>query len=193
MPSGRPSRWRSLWVPLGSRTQEGSAESGGEVMTASLNVQALDISASAAATSGNSLDWKHIAEELDAYGCAVIKAVLSADQCSELVGRYPKDHLFRSRVVMSRHGFGKGEYKYFAYPLPELLAAQRTALYSPLAEIANRWNAALRVKARFPPGHKAYLKRCHAAGQRRPTPLILQYDPGDYNCLHQDLYGEHVF
>src|SRR5205809_3354447 len=106
MPSGRASRWRSLRLPLGSRTQEGSAESGGEVMTASLHVQALDVSEPAAANSGTSLDWKHIAEELDAYGCAVIKAALSAEECSALADYYPKDHLFRSRVVMSRHGFG---------------------------------------------------------------------------------------
>ena len=109
-------------------------------MTASLHVQALDVSAPAAANPGTSLDWKHTAEELDAYGCAVIKAVLSAEECSALINQYPKDHLFRSRVVMSRHGFGKGEYKYFAYPLPELVAKMRTEFFPPLAKIANDWN-----------------------------------------------------
>ena len=139
------------------------------------------------------IDWQTVNASLDERGSAVVERLFSPAQCRALAALYENDALFRSRVVMARHGFGRGEYKYFAYPLPELLAAQRTALYSPLAEIANRWNAALRVKARFPPEHKAYLNRCHAAGQRRPTPLILKYEAGDYNCLHQDLYGEHVF
>ena len=139
------------------------------------------------------IDWEKASAALDERGSAVVAHLISPVQCRSLAALYEKDDLFRSRVVMARHNFGRGEYKYFDYPLPELLAAQRTALYPRLAEIANRWNAALGIDARFPPEHKAYLKRCHAAGQRRPTPLILKYEEGDYNCLHQDLYGEHVF
>ena len=139
------------------------------------------------------IDWEKVSAALDERGSAVVERLFSPAQCRSLAALYEKDNLFRSRVVMVRHGFGRGEYKYFDYPLPELLAAQRTALYPRLAEIANRWNAVLGIKPRFPDEHKAYLKRCHAAGQRRPTPLILKYEEGDYNCLHQDLYGEHVF
>ncbi len=139
------------------------------------------------------IDWTRAGEELDARGYAILPALLSAPACRELIAGYTDDARYRSRVVMASHGFGRGEYKYFAYPLPPLVAALREALYPPLAEIANRWSEALGAEAAFPPAHAAYLERCHAAGQTRPTPLLLAYEAGDYNCLHQDLYGEHVF
>ncbi len=138
------------------------------------------------------LDWARIAHELDAHGCTVTGPLLSASECAAVAARYG-DAQFRSRIVMARHGFGRGEYKYFAYPLPEDVAALRAAFYPPLAQIANRWNEALGIDVRFPADHAAFLERCHAAGQVRPTPLLLRYAAGDYNCLHQDLYGEHVF
>ena len=139
------------------------------------------------------IDWEQAAGELDAQGCAVLKGLLSAEECRALAALYPDDRHFRSRVVMGRHGFGRGEYKYFGYPLPGLIAELRPALYTRLFGVANRWNEALGIEIRYPEDHAAFLKRCHAAGQARPTPLLLQYGPGDYNCLHQDLYGEHVF
>ena len=139
------------------------------------------------------LDWAVIAADLDAHGCAVTGPLLSAAECAALAGCYPQDSGFRSRVVMARHGFGRGEYKYFAYPLPDPVLELRTALYPHLAEIANRWNAAMGIATRYPAAHGAFLDRCRKAGQGKPTPLLLQYGPGDYNCLHQDLYGEHVF
>ncbi|HTD06747.1 2OG-Fe(II) oxygenase [Undibacterium sp.] len=139
------------------------------------------------------LDWQALTQELDTQGYAVIPALLAAAQCLSLAGRYPDDGQFRSRVVMERHGFGRGEYKYFGYPLPALVAHMRSALYPPLSEIANRWNQAMGIDVRYPAKHEDFLQRCHAAGQTRPTPLLLQYGAGDYNCLHQDLYGEHVF
>jgi uncharacterized protein len=139
------------------------------------------------------LDWTRIATDLDAYGCAVTAAVLTPAECRALAASYRSDALFRSRVIMARHGFGRGEYKYFADPLPKEVVALREALYPPLAAIANRWNAALGVERRFPDAHSAFLAECHAAGQAKPTPLLLQYGEGDYNCLHQDVYGEHVF
>ena len=139
------------------------------------------------------LDWEQLAVELDAQGSAVIPGLLAPPECAALAALYADDARFRSRVVMARHGFGRGEYKYFGYPLPELVAALRSALYARLAPIANRWHAALGMAARFPDCHAAFIERCHAAGQSRPTPLLLQYREGDYNCLHQDLYGEHVF
>jgi hypothetical protein len=118
---------------------------------------------------------------------------LTAEQCAALAQTYASDAPFRSRVVMARHGFGRGEYKYFAYPLPEPVAVLRAAFYPPLAEIANRWNEAMAIDLRYPQEHASYLARCRKAGQTKPTPLLLQYGAGDYNCLHQDLYGEHVF
>jgi hypothetical protein len=130
---------------------------------------------------------------LDSRGCSVLSSILSAHECAELAATYSDDSLFRSRVVMSRHGFGRGEYKYFAYPLPENVAALRESLYPQLAAVANRWNESLGIDTRFPERHSDFLARCHQAGQTNPTPLLLQYGPGDYNCLHQDLYGEHVF
>jgi hypothetical protein len=139
------------------------------------------------------LGWTAMASDLDAHGCAVTGPLLTADECAALAASYPQDTLFRSRVIMARHGFGRGEYKYFAYPLPDLIQGLRTALYPPLAKLANRWNEAMGIATRFPDAHEDFLKRCHKAGQPRPTPLLLQYGPGDYNCLHQDLYGEHVF
>ena len=139
------------------------------------------------------LDWTRIAGELDKHGCATTGALLSAEECAALSSRYGDDSIYRSRVIMARHGFGRGEYKYFAYPLPEIVASLRAALYPPLADVANRWNEQMGLDQRFPAGHAAYLKRCHAAGQAKPTPLLLQYGPGDYNCLHQDVYGELVF
>ena len=138
------------------------------------------------------LDWA-LESELDAHGCATIGPLLTADECAALAGRYPDDTLFRSRIVMARHGFGRGEYKYFAYPLPEVVASLRGTLYPRLARIANRWNEAMGIATRYPAEHREFLDRCRDAGQVRPTPLLLRYEPGDYNCLHQDLYGEHVF
>jgi len=146
-----------------------------------------------AASRVTGLDWNAIGSDLDSHGCAVLPALLTPDECAELARGYADDERFRSRVVMSRHGFGRGEYKYFAYPLPEPVASLRTALYPPLASVANRWHAAMGIEARYPAEHAAFLERCREAGQARPTPLLLQYGAGDYNCLHQDLYGELAF
>jgi uncharacterized protein len=139
------------------------------------------------------LDWESIGADLDASGCAVCTALLLREECTTVQSLYSNESLFRSRIVMARHGFGRGEYKYFGYPLPELISNLRTLLYPPLAEIANRWNETIDVETRYPKDHASFLESCHRAGQTRPTPLLLQYGPGDYNCLHQDLYGEHVF
>jgi hypothetical protein len=139
------------------------------------------------------LGWPQVTSDLDAQGCAVLKGLLSAEECRALAALYPDDGHFRGRVVMGRHGFGRGEYKYFAYPFPPVIAELRPALYARLRDVANRWNDAMGIDISYPESHDAFLKRCHAAGQTRPTPLLLQYESGDYNCLHQDLYGEHVF
>jgi hypothetical protein len=139
------------------------------------------------------VDWHSVAAQLDSRGCAVLPALLSAPSCRELAGLYSEDGHFRSRVIMSRHGFGQGEYKYFAYPLPPLVAELRAALYPHLAPVANEWSRRLGTELRYPPSLEEFLERCHAAGQVKPTPLLLKYGPEDYNCLHQDLYGEWVF
>ncbi len=141
----------------------------------------------------DALDWERVEKELDAQGSAVIENLITPVECDALVALYPEENIFCSRVVMARHGFGQGEYKYFRYPLPGIISDLRTAVYSRLVPIANRWNEAMGIDARYPANHAGFIERCHEAGQLRPTPLLLRYEPGDYNCLHQDLYGEHVF
>jgi hypothetical protein len=138
-------------------------------------------------------DWQEISRLLNSEGWAVMGGLLTQAECRIVAALYDKDDGFRSKVVMARHGFGRGEYKYFAYSLPPRVGELRETLYPHLAPIANRWNETLKSVVRFPPKHREFLQRCHEAGQRRPTPLLLRYGPGDYNCLHQDLYGEHVF
>jgi len=139
------------------------------------------------------LEREEVEAALNQSGFTVLPKLLTPAQCKSLVKLYEDDKNFRSRVVMARHGYGKGEYKYFSYPLPPLVKELRTALYPPLAKIANDWMEKIKSDLRYPPTHTAFLKRCHDAGQTRPTPLLLRYGAGDYNCLHQDLYGEHVF
>jgi uncharacterized protein len=139
------------------------------------------------------LDWERLSSDLDNYGSASVEHLLKPEECQALAALYPEGDRFRSRVVMSRHGFGRGEYKYFTYPLPKIVTDLRTAFYPRLAPIANRWNEVLNIAVRYPAQHSEFLARCASAGQTKPTPLLLQYEAGDYNCLHQDLYGEHVF
>src|SRR4051794_22479372 len=146
-----------------------------------------------AKTGIDAIDWVMVEHELDACGCAALTQLLSPEDCRALAALYPDDSRFRSRVVMARHGFGRGEYKYFSYPLPDLIARLRPQLYRRLVAIANRWNATMGIDIQYPAEHEDFVARCHQAGQTRPTPLLLQYVEGDYNCLHQDLYGEHVF
>ena len=141
----------------------------------------------------HSADWDRLWQDLDARGNAVIERLLSETQCRELAALYSQESGFRSRVVMARHGFGRGEYKYFNYPLPELISHLRTALYHNLAPLANRWNEAMGIAVRYPPAHADFIARCHQAGQTKATPLLLRYEVDDYNCLHQDIYGEHMF
>jgi uncharacterized protein len=139
------------------------------------------------------IDWPGASAHLDGNGWALIEHLLSDEECRAIADLYDKEEGFRSRIVMARHGFGRGEYKYFAYPLPELVGALRTAIYPHLAPLANRWNDTMRIDVRYPDAHADFIARCHKAGQTRPTPLLLRYGKDDYNCLHQDLYGEHVF
>lgn len=141
----------------------------------------------------DSLNWSAITDNLNAFGNAVLPGLLTPTECQSLSSMYSVPDHFRSRVIMGRHGFGRGEYRYFNYPLPSIIEGLRTALYAKLAPIANAWNEAMGIDVRYPEVHAEFLGRCHAAGQARPTPLLLQYGQGDYNCLHQDLYGEHVF
>jgi uncharacterized protein len=141
----------------------------------------------------HAIAWNRIEQELDAQGNANVGGLLSPSECQAIAGLYQRDDIFRSHIVMARHGFGRGEYKYFNYPLPELIDSLRTEVYPVLAPIANRWNSAMKIGVRFPEKHADFMKRCHQAGQAKPTPLLLQYGAHDYNALHQDLYGEHVF
>lgn len=141
----------------------------------------------------NVVDWDRVTEELNTAGWSLVKDILEPEECDSISSLYAQEQGFRSKVIMARHGFGKGEYKYFSYPLPKLIAELRRTLYPKLAPLANRWNALMKIDVRYPDDHAAYIDRCHTAGQTRPTPLLLQYGQDDYNCLHQDLYGEHVF
>lgn len=143
--------------------------------------------------SAPAVNWAATAADLDAQGWALLPGLVDAPDCDALAGLYDRDDAFRSRVVMARHGFGRGEYRYFSYPLPPIVQRLREGLYAELAPIANRWHARMGIASRFPPVHRDFLDRCHAAGQRRATPLLLRYRRDDYNCLHQDLYGEQVF
>jgi hypothetical protein len=168
-------------------------EFGSEPKLKRADAKGLGIATGPLAQRVDAFDWFDVEEELNAYGCAMLPKLLSAQECDALAALYPRDDLYRSRVVMARHGFGRGEYKYFAYPLPHPVAELRAALYPRLAPVANRWNEVMGIDVRYPAAHDEFIERCHAAGQMRPTPLILQYATDDYNCLHQDLYGEHVF
>jgi hypothetical protein len=142
----------------------------------------------------DAIDWPAVHDALDGQGAATLPALLTPAECAAIASLYGRgEDVFRSRVVMARHGFGQGEYRYFAHPMPPLIAALRSAFYPRLVPIANRWSAALGSTIRFPDEHREFIERCHGASQRRPTPLLLKYEAGDYNCLHQDLYGEHVF
>ena len=140
-----------------------------------------------------SIDWTAVQDGLAQRGVACVPGVLQPGQCVDLAELYARDEGFRSRIVMARHGFGRGEYRYFSYPLPQLVQSLRASLYPCLVPTANRWNELLRLEPRYPQEHAAFLAQCHAAGQRLPTPLLLRYGTGDYNCLHQDIYGEQVF
>jgi hypothetical protein len=139
------------------------------------------------------LDWKQAQQDLDAQGNALLERVLSRQQCESLATLYTNEAMFRCHIVMERHGFGRGQYKYFRYPLPDLVAELRTSLYPKLVPVANRWNEAMGIHVTYPMDHSGFLERCHRSGQTKPTPLLLKYGPGDYNCLHQDLYGDNVF
>lgn len=151
------------------------------------------LGANAAANRVSTPDWTELTEQLDRFGNAVIEGLLTPEECRGIAELYPHEEHFRSHVHMARHGFGRGEYRYFKYPLPDLISGMRTALYPHLAGVANVWNERMGIERRYPMGHAEFLKECHEAGQTRPTPLLLQYVPGDFNCLHQDLYGDLAF
>jgi uncharacterized protein len=153
----------------------------------------MDVLATDIGTRVNAINWHKVEENLDKFGCATVAQLLTPAECDALTALYSREELYRSRVVMARHGFGRGEYKYYGYPLPEMIRSLRETVYPNLVPLANRWNEIMRIETRYPPGHADFIDTCHEAGQLRPTPLILQYAEGDYNCLHQDLYGEHVF
>ena len=193
LPSRRPARRRHFRLPLGRRAQARPAAKGGGGVNIAARTKPVAGAAGTPAERVAAIDWNGVADDLGEQGSAVLEKLLTPDECRAIAALYEDDGRFRSRVVMARHGFGKGEYKYFAYPLPDLVADFRTALYPRLAPIANGWNERMGIEQRYPAGHAAFLQRCHEAGQLRPTPLLLQYGPGDYNCLHQDLYGELVF
>jgi hypothetical protein len=151
------------------------------------------VAKNSAGTGDRPVDWARLEADLDAKGFAVMPQLLTPGACREIAAMYDDDRRFRTRIVMARHGFGSGEYKYFAYPLPDRIGQLRAALYPEFARIGNRWNMEMGIDVQYPKTHAEFLNRCHEAGQSRPTPLLLQYVAGDYNCLHQDLYGEHVF
>ncbi|HWK66620.1 MAG TPA: 2OG-Fe(II) oxygenase [Rhizobiaceae bacterium] len=152
-----------------------------------------EVAAKSAAARVALYDWSNLTRELDSFGCVVMKELLKPEECREIAGLYDEESHFRSHVHMARHGFGKGEYRYFRYPLPQLLDGLRTALYPRLADVANEWNRKMGIESRYPMEHAAFLEECHEMGQTRPTPLLLQYVAGDFNCLHQDLYGDLAF
>jgi uncharacterized protein len=162
-------------------------------MSARLKISVAPSAVEAAEARLGVYDWRGISEELSERGCAVVQNLLLTTECREIAGLYRDETKFRSQVHMARHGFGKGEYRYFKYPLPELVSGLRAALYSRLVHVANDWNQKMGISERYPSEHTAFLKKCHEAGQARPTPLLLQYVTGDYNCLHQDLYGALAF
>jgi hypothetical protein len=161
-------------------------------MSASLQAQAATLDESIESRL-HTYEWSAVATHLHAHGWAMLEGLLSAAECRTIAGLYDDGGNFRSRIVMARHGFGQGEYQYFAYPLPDIIADLRTSLYARLVPVADRWNALMGIDVRYPAEHRDFLTRCHEAGQRRPTPLLLQYEEGDFNALHQDLYGDHVF
>jgi len=158
--------------------------------TSKMSSTSSDISAEARVAA---CDWQALKGDLDTYGCAVLPKLLSPGECRAIAALYPDESHFCSHIHMARHGFGKGEYRYFKYPLPDLLNELRTALYPYLAGLANEWNRRLGIDERYPNNHASFLKQCHDSGQTRPTPLLLQYVAGDFNCLHQDLYGNLAF
>jgi hypothetical protein len=162
-------------------------------MSVATDTDRMDLLFKTIAARVESIDWRAVSADLDAYGWAGFKGLLTAEECTDISGLYADSRKFRSHVIMAQHGFGRGEYKYFSYPLPEMIAGLRTAIYPHLAPIANRWNESMGIQVRYPDSHAVFIERCHQAGQTRPTPLLLQYGAGDYNALHQDVYGEHVF